>query len=76
MSNTSRIDYLYQDPHTPDRRLILPYGDLTDTTNLIRIIRAVQPDEVYDFGSPSHVQVSIETPKYSANADAMKQRRG
>ncbi len=69
--NTSRIDHLYEDPHEPDRRLILHYGDLTDATNLIRIIQAVQPDEVYNLGAQSHVQVSFETPEYTANADAL-----
>ena len=69
--NTSRIDHLYQDPHTPNRRLILHYGDLTDATNLIRIFQLVQPDEVYNLGAQSHVQVSFETPEYTANVDAL-----
>ena len=69
--NTSRIDHLYQDPHTPDRRLILHYGDLTDAANLIRIFQSVQPDEVYNLGAQSHVQVSFETPEYTANVDAL-----
>src|SRR5437870_6006344 len=69
--NTERIDHLYQDPHETDRRLILHYGDLTDATNLIRILQQVQPDEVYNLGAQSHVQVSFETPEYTANADGM-----
>src|SRR6187399_389999 len=69
--NTDRIDHLYQDPHVSDRRLFLHYGDLTDATNLIRIIQQVQPDEIYNLGAQSHVQVSFETPEYTANADAM-----
>jgi GDPmannose 4,6-dehydratase len=69
--NTARIDHLYQDPHDPERRLFLHYGDLTDATNLIRIIQQVQPDEIYNLGAQSHVQVSFETPEYTANADGM-----
>src|SRR6186997_759722 len=69
--NTDRIDHLYQDPHGTDRRLVLHYGDLTDATNLIRILQQVQPDEVYNLGAQSHVQVSFETPEYTANADGM-----
>ncbi len=69
--NTERIDHLYQDPHERDRRLILHYGDLTDATNLIRIVQQVQPDEVYNLGAQSHVQVSFETPEYTANADGL-----
>ena len=69
--NTERIDHLYEDPHEPDRRLVLHYGDLTDATNLIRILQQVQPDEVYNLGAQSHVQVSFETPEYTANADGM-----
>ncbi|HET9049955.1 MAG TPA: GDP-mannose 4,6-dehydratase [Chiayiivirga sp.] len=69
--NTERIDHLYQDPHEKDRRLILHYGDLTDATNLIRIVQQVQPDEVYNLGAQSHVQVSFETPEYTANADGI-----
>lgn len=69
--NTDRIDHLYQDPHETDRRLILHYGDLTDATNLIRIMQEVQPDEVYNLGAQSHVQVSFETPEYTANSDAL-----
>ena len=69
--NTDRIDHLYQDPHEPGRRFTLHYGDLTDATNLIRILQQVQPDEVYNLGAQSHVQVSFETPEYTANADAL-----
>jgi len=69
--NTDRIDHLYQDPHVDDRRLILHYGDLTDATNLIRILQQVQPDEIYNLGAQSHVQVSFETPEYTANSDAL-----
>lgn len=69
--NTDRIDHLYQDPHLPDRNFILHYGDLTDATNLIRIIQEVQPDEIYNLAAQSHVQVSFETPEYTANADAL-----
>lgn len=68
--NTDRIDHLYQDPHVEARNFILHYGDLTDSTNLIRIMQQVQPDEVYNLGAQSHVQVSFETPEYTANADA------
>src|SRR6187549_1882856 len=68
--NTDRIDHLYQDPHELNRRLVLHYGDLTDATNLIRIIQQVQPDEIYNLGAQSHVQVSFETPEYTANSDA------
>jgi len=69
--NTDRIDHLYQDPHQPDRRFILHYGDLTDSTNLIRIIQQVQPDEIYNLAAQSHVAVSFETPEYTANADGL-----
>jgi len=69
--NTNRVDHLYQDPHAPDRRFILHYGDLTDSTNLIRVIQEVQPDEVYNLAAQSHVKVSFETPEYTANADAL-----
>merc|ERR1711939_82333 len=69
--NTSRIDHLYQDPHEEDPRLILHYGDLTDSTNLIRIIQQVQPDEIYNLGAQSHVAVSFEAPEYTANSDAL-----
>jgi GDPmannose 4,6-dehydratase len=69
--NTDRIDHLYQDPHERDRHLILHYGDLTDATNLIRVIQEVQPDEIYNLAAQSHVAVSFETPEYTANADAL-----
>ncbi len=69
--NTDRIDHLYQDPHEKGRRLVLHYGDMTDSTNLIRIIQAVQPDEIYNLAAQSHVAVSFETPEYTANADAI-----
>jgi len=69
--NTNRIDYLYQDPHVKNRNLILHYGDLTDSTNLIRIIQQVQPDEIYNLAAQSHVAVSFETPEYTANVDAL-----
>ena len=69
--NTDRIDHLYQDPHESDRRFVLHYGDLTDATNLIRIVQQVQPDEIYNLTAQSHVQVSFETPEYTANADAL-----
>ena len=62
--NTDRIDHLYQDPHVADGRLTLHYGDLTDSSNLIRIIQQVQPDEIYNLGAMSHVGVSFETPEY------------
>ena len=69
--NTGRIDHLYQDPHETDRRLVLHYGDLTDATNLIRIVQQVQPDEIYNLAAQSHVAVSFETPEYTANSDAL-----
>ncbi len=69
--NTDRIDPLYQDPHDEDVRLHLHYGDLTDATNLIRIVQLVQPDEIYNLAAQSHVAVSFETPEYTANADAL-----
>jgi len=69
--NTDRIDHLYQDPHESERRFVLHYGDLTDSTNLIRIIQQVQPDELYNLAAQSHVKVSFETPEYTANADAL-----
>jgi GDPmannose 4,6-dehydratase len=69
--NTERIDHLYQDPHVEHKNFILHYGDLTDSTNLIRIVQQVQPDEIYNLGAQSHVQVSFETPEYTANADAI-----
>ena len=69
--NTARIDHIYQDPHVPDAHFQMHYGDMTDSTNLIRIIQAVQPDEIYNLAAQSHVQVSFETPEYTANADAL-----
>ncbi len=69
--NTERIDHLYEDPHEKNRHLVLHYGDLTDSTNLIRIIQEVQPDEIYNLAAMSHVQVSFETPEYTANADGI-----
>ncbi len=69
--NTDRIDHLYKDPHETGRRFILHYGDLTDSTNLIRIMQEVQPDEIYNLAAQSHVAVSFETPEYTANADAL-----
>ncbi len=69
--NTDRVDHLYQDPHDPDRRFILHYGDLTDSTNLIRILQEVQPDELYNLAAQSHVAVSFESPEYTANADGL-----
>ncbi|HYQ72962.1 MAG TPA: GDP-mannose 4,6-dehydratase [Gammaproteobacteria bacterium] len=69
--NTDRIDHLYRDPHDPNQQFVLHYGDLTDSTNLIRIIQQVQPDEIYNLAAQSHVAVSFETPEYTANADAL-----
>ncbi len=69
--NTDRIDHLYQDPHDTNKNLVLHYGDLSDSTNLIRIIQQVQPDEIYNLGAMSHVKVSFDTPEYTANADGI-----
>ena len=69
--NTSRIEDIYQDPHDPDPRLVLHYGDMTDSTNLIRVVQESQPDEIYNLAAQSHVQVSFETPEYTANADGI-----
>ena len=69
--NTGRIEDIYEDPHTQNQTFQLHYGDLTDATNLIRIVQEVQPDEIYNLAAQSHVQVSFETPEYTANADAM-----
>jgi GDPmannose 4,6-dehydratase len=69
--NTERIDHIYQDPHTPNPTLKLHYGDLTDSSNLIRILREIEPDEVYNLGAQSHVAVSFESPEYTADVDAM-----
>ncbi|WP_018410951.1 GDP-mannose 4,6-dehydratase [Methyloversatilis thermotolerans] len=69
--NTDRIDHLYQDPHLPGTRMFLHYGDLTDTSSLVRIIQQVQPDEIYNLAAQSHVAVSFEEPEYTANSDAL-----
>ena len=69
--NTDRIDHLYQDPHDKGQRFILHYGDMTDATNLIRVVQDVQPDEIYNLAAQSHVAVSFETPEYTANCDAL-----
>src|SRR5215212_650256 len=69
--NTGRVDHLYQDPHEADVRFHLHYGDMTDATNLIRLVQEVQPDEIYNLAAQSHVQVSFETPEYTANSDAL-----
>src|SRR6202051_2191494 len=69
--NTDRIDHLYPDPHAAGIKLTLHYGDLTDATNLIRLIQQTQPDEIYNLAAQSHVAVSFETPEYTANADAL-----
>jgi len=71
IGNTARVDHLYQDPHEPDRNFTLHYGDMTDATNLLRIVQVVQPDEIYNLAAQSHVQVSFETPEYTANVDAI-----
>jgi len=71
MFNTQRVDHIYQDPHAKDPRLYLHYGDLTDTSNLTRIIREVEPDEIYNLGAQSHVAVSFEAPEYTADVDAI-----
>ncbi|MGZ3751092.1 MAG: GDP-mannose 4,6-dehydratase, partial [Mucilaginibacter sp.] len=71
MFNTDRIDHLYQDPHESNVKFKLHYGDLSDSTNLIRIIQQVQPDEIYNLGAMSHVKVSFDTPEYTANADGI-----
>ena len=69
--NTSRIDHLYQDPHETNPKLILHYGDLTDSSNLVRLIGQIQPDEIYNLGAQSHVAVSFEEPEYTANCDGL-----
>jgi GDPmannose 4,6-dehydratase len=71
MFNTDRIDHLYQDPHIENRNFILHYGDMTDSTNLIRLIQEIQPDEIYNLAAMSHVQVSFEVPEYTGNADGL-----
>src|SRR5690242_5673969 len=69
--NTERIDHLYQDPHVLNRRLVLHYGDMTDSSSLVRVIQLVQPDEIYNLAAQSHVAVSFEQPEYTANSDAL-----
>src|SRR5215471_8913409 len=69
--NPARIDHLYQDPHDPDASFILHYGDLTDTTTLIRLLQETTPHEIYNLAAQSHVQVSFDNPEYTANADAL-----
>ncbi|AOF88790.1 GDP-mannose 4,6-dehydratase [Sinorhizobium sp. RAC02] len=69
--NTGRIEHIYEDPHAPEPRFFLHYGDMTDATNLVRIVQQTQPDEIYNLAAQSHVQVSFETPEYTANADAI-----
>src|SRR5438045_3013480 len=69
--NTARIDNIYEDPHSPTRRFILHYGDMTDSSSLIQIVQKVQPDEIYNLAAQSHVQVSFEQPEYTANSDAL-----
>src|ERR1043165_6877512 len=69
--NTERIDHLYQDPHQKNRRLILHYGDMTDSSSLVRVIQLVQPHEIYNLAAQSHVAVSFEQPEYTANSDAL-----
>ena len=69
--NTQRIDHIYQDPHIENKNLYLHYGDLTDSSNLTRILKEVQPDEVYNLGAQSHVAVSFESPEYTADVDAI-----
>lgn len=69
--NTDRIDHLYQDPHETERKFVLHYGDMTDSTNLIRLIQEIQPDEIYNLAAMSHVAVSFETPEYTGNADGL-----
>ena len=69
--NTNRIDHLYEDPHQEKRRLVLHYGDMTDSTSLIHVVQKVQPDEIYNLAAQSHVKVSFEEPEYTANSDAL-----
>ena len=69
--NTNRIDHLYQDPNESKPKLFLHYGDLTDSTNLIKVIQKIKPDEIYNLGAQSHVSVSFESPEYTANSDAL-----
>src|SRR5262245_2588127 len=69
--NTQRIDHLYQDPHEPNPRLLLHYGDMTDSSSLVRIVQQAQPDEIYNLAAQSHVAVSFEEPEYTADSDAL-----
>src|SRR6187402_3211951 len=69
--NTDRIDHLYHDPHDPDQRFVLHYGDMTDSTNLVRLVQHIEPDEIYNLAAQSHVAVSFEEPEYTANADGL-----
>src|SRR5258708_37735432 len=69
--NTERVDHLYEDPHVPDRRFFLHYGDMTDANSLLCVVEGVQPDEIYNLAAQSHVAVSFEQPAYTANADAL-----
>jgi GDPmannose 4,6-dehydratase len=69
--NTARVEHIYQDPHEKNVRFLMHYGDVTDATNLIRVVQETQPDEIYNLAAQSHVQVSFETPEYTANADAL-----
>ncbi len=69
--NTDRVDHLYQDPHVENARFKLHFGDLTDTSNLVRLVQEVQPDEIYNLGAQSHVRVSFDSPEYTANVDAL-----
>src|SRR5438445_11385621 len=69
--NTERVDHLYADPHLSDVKFLMHYGDMTDATNLIRLMQEIQPTEIYNLAAQSHVQVSFETPEYTANADAL-----
>lgn len=69
--NTDRIDHLYQDPHEKNRNFVLHYGDMSDSTNLTRLIQEIQPDEIYNLAAMSHVAVSFETPEYTGNVDAL-----
>ena len=73
--NTDRIDHLYEDPHIENRKFILHYGDMTDSTNLIRLIKEIQPDEIYNLAAMSHVRVSFEMPEYVADTDGMNSYR-
>ncbi len=71
LSNTGRIDHLLQDPHQESSNFFLHYGDLTDSANVFRLIKDIEPDEIYNLGAQSHVQVSFETPEYTANSDGL-----